>query len=155
MLLCQIYVIGNNKTHVGLQVKCLMLGWSNKKKERSFVHSLLQTYNLAKQIVMLNKSLCSFSVLVFPLNFLRHQTKLINYETINFKYYVSVPVLLLYQAWDHIFSAQHYIVICGLPDSAKNFSTLSWKGEIFGNKLLYIKCVTWSVWNFCLIHFSF
>jgi hypothetical protein len=43
-----------------------------------------------------------------------------------------------YQAWDHIFSAQHYIVICGLSDSAK-FSTLSHKRRNFRKQIIVHK----------------
>ena len=46
-----------------------------------------------------------------------------------------------YQALDHVISAQHYIFICGLSDY-QIFPHYLINGEIFGNKLLYIKCVT-------------
>jgi hypothetical protein len=55
------------------------------------VYGLVQTYNLAKQIVMTDKSLRSLSVYVSAaVKYFRDQTQLISYEAMHIKYYERV-----------------------------------------------------------------
>ena len=70
------YVTGNNTNHTYKFLKEIILHqfalfshitqkcYTETKQKKMFICSwLLQTYNLAKQIIMTHKSLCSFSLL--------------------------------------------------------------------------------------------
>jgi len=79
-LLRQIYFTVNDKTYVGLHIK----GPMQQRNKRTFVCSPY----LARQIVMTDKSLRSFSVFVsVAIRVLGDRMEVINYEVMNIKHY--------------------------------------------------------------------
>jgi hypothetical protein len=54
-------------------------------KQKNLLMAFSKTYNLAKEIVMADKLLGSFSIFVLPQNILQYQTELITYEAISIK----------------------------------------------------------------------
>jgi hypothetical protein len=81
-------------------------------KECSFHHGLLKKYNLAKQMVMTDKSLRSFSVFVSVA--VKHFTGSDGINVMK-EYIISVCILdLVIRHAKRIFSASYYVVTCGL-----------------------------------------
>jgi len=68
---------------------------------------------LAKQIVMTDKLLCSFSDLLLPYSILQEQTE-ITYEGISIKYYQCMYFASVIWHVNRAFPALFYIVVCGL-----------------------------------------
>ena len=112
-------------------------------KECSFVHDLLEMWSLAKYIIMTDKSLHNFSVILSgATTHLRDQIDLIHYEEINimsvclfsFLNYPAGPSHLFYSIlYCHLWPVQLYHI----------FPRYLIHGTIFNKNFLNIKCVFW------------